>query len=147
MGGRGGSSGIRATGGGKGRGFVGIENATVSDFAEAVKYGGYTSEKLKSSPTFVQSVSDAISKKAFMQGKEITTKQLNESTNRVIDKLVAKSKKVTQETEEQRKTREAKEYFKKNYNPNKKKRKITSSTYERAQKRLNKDFNKWFGIK
>ena len=147
MGGRGSSSGIRATGGGKGGRFGGIENATVSDFAEVVKYGGYTADKLKKSPTFVQSVSEAISKKAFMQGKEITKKQLNKSTNRVIDKLGEMSQKVTQETKEQRKTREAKEYFKKNYNPNKKKRKITSSTYERAQKRLNKDVNKWLGIK
>ena len=139
--------GGRGSAGGKGGGFGGIENEIVSDFAETVKYGGYTAAKLKSSATFVQSVSDAISKKAFMQDKEITTKQLNKITNRVIDKLGAKSQKVTKETEEQRKTREAKEYFKQNYNQNKPKREITSSTYERAQKRLNRDLDNWLGIK
>ena len=103
MGGRGGSSGIRATGGGKGGRFGGIENATVSEFAYVVKYGGYTADKLKRSPGFVRYVSDAISKKAFDQGKEITKKQLNESTNRVIDKLGEMSEKVTQEMKKRKK--------------------------------------------
>lgn len=139
--------GGRGSAGGKMNGWGGIESKIVSKFAETVKYGGYTSEKLKASPTFVQSVSDAISKEAFMQDREITTKQLNKITNRVIDRLGAKREKTPRETEEQRKTREAKEYFKKNYNPNRPQREITSSTYERAQKWLNKDFDKWFGIK
>jgi uncharacterized protein len=57
----------------------------------------------------------------------------------------AKARKNGVTDEEIKKTTEAKEYFKKHYQADKPQREITSSTYENAQRRLNRDINKFFG--
>lgn len=140
MGGRGASSGI----------------SQMSSIIKAVrkmdfyndKYNPYSGEKLLNSPTFVETVKDAISKQAFNRGYEITQKELDEASKKIILEIKPngahlkgrKTKKQPDKPEDA-----AVKYFREHYNPNREKREITSSTYIRTQNRLNDDVNTWFG--
>lgn len=57
----------------------------------------------------------------------------------------AKPNKAPQTKKQQDKTEEAVRYFREHYNPNREQREITSSSYIRAQNRLNDNVNTWFG--
>ena len=84
MGGRGGA------GGG-----IGVVRSAVerSEFWESVKPNAYLgAEKLLKSPTFVESVKEAIGKEAFMRNYDITQKQMDTLTNKMIRALDKKKK-------------------------------------------------------
>ena len=135
MGGRGGAGGT-AIGGIR-------RNVESSDWWQSTKQYTKTPEKLLNSPTFMESVKDAIGKEAFMRDYEITTKQVNSLAEKMVRELhgrVKTSEKKTESAEEY-----AKRYFREHYNPNRGQREITSSTYERAQRRLNENVDSYFG--
>lgn len=79
MGGRGGA------GGGIGAVRSAVEH---SEFWESAKSNAYLgAEKLLKSPTFVESVKEAIGKEAFMRNYDITQKQTDTLTNKMIRAL------------------------------------------------------------
>lgn len=94
-------------------------------------------DKLIKSPTFMSNLQDEIGKQAFNNGYEITTREVS----RLMDESINEMK------SQQEKDNAAKEYFKRTYNPNREQREITSSTYERAQRRLNSEVESFLGIK
>lgn len=100
-------------------------------------------KKLLNSPTFMESVKDAIGKEAFMRDYEITTKQVNFLAEKMVRELHGKVKTAEKKTESAEEY--AKRYFREHYNPNRGQREITSSTYERAQRRLNENVDSYFG--
>jgi hypothetical protein len=136
MGGRGGA------GGG-----IGVVRSAVerSEFWESAKSNAYLgAEKLLKSPTFVESVKEAIGKEAFMRNYDITQKQMDTLTNKMIRALTEKK---TPKNNNREKSAEdyAKRYFREHYNPNREQREITSSTYKRAQNNLQGAVNSFFG--
>jgi hypothetical protein len=135
MGGRGGAGGTAI---GKIR-----RNVESSDWWQSTKQYTKTPEKLLNSPTFMESVKDAIGKEAFMRDYEITTKQVNSLAEKMVRELHGKVKTAEKKTESAEEY--AKRYFREHYNPNRGQREITSSTYERAQRRLNENVDSYFG--
>lgn len=139
MGGRGGA------GGGLGAVRSAVER---SEFWKSAKSNAYLgTEKLLKSPTFVESVKEAIGKEAFMRDYDITQKQVDTLTDKMIRGL-AKGKEVPKNnTTEKKESAEdyAKRYFREHYNPNREQREITSSTYKRAQNNLQGSVNSFFG--
>ena len=136
MGGRGGA------GGG-----IGVVRSAVerSEFWESAKSNAYLgAEKLLKSPTFVESVKEAIGKEAFMRNYDITQKQMDTLTNKMIRALTEK-KTPKNNNREKRAEDYAKRYFREHYNPNREQREITSSTYKRAQNNLQGAVNSFFG--
>ena len=128
MGGRGGA------GGGIGALRSAVEH---SEFWKSAKSNAYLgAEKLLKSPTFVESVKEAIGKEAFMRDYDITQKQVDTLTNKMI-RGIAEKKESTENY--------AKRYFREHYNPNREQREITSSTYKRAQNNLQSSVNSFFG--
>lgn len=102
--------------------------------------------RLLKSPTFMASVEDKIGREAFDRGFEITKSQVKSLSKKMIidlDKKKSKANKSSAKVES--KDEYAKRYFKENYNKNRQPREITSQTYERAQKKLQKNTNSWFG--
>lgn len=91
----------------------------------------------------MESVKDAIGKEAFMRDYEITTKQVNFLAEKMVRELHGKVKTAEKKTESAEEY--AKRYFREHYNPNRGQREITSSTYERAQRRLNENVDSYFG--
>ena len=137
MGGRGGA------GGGIGSVRSAVEH---SEFWKSAKSNAYLgAEKLLKSPTFVESVKEAIGKEAFMRNYDITKKQTDTLTNKMIrslDKVKApKNNNRKKESAEDY----AKRYFREHYNPNREQREITSSTYKRSQNNLQSSVNSFFG--
>jgi hypothetical protein len=135
MGGRGGAGGTAI---GKIR-----RNVESSDWWQSTKQYTKTPEKLLNSPTFMESVKNAIGKEAFMRDYEITTKQVNSLAEKMVRELHGKVKTAEKKTESAEEY--AKRYFREHYNPNRGQREITSSTYERAQRRLNENVDSYFG--
>ena len=137
MGGRGGA------GGG-----IGVVRSAVerSEFWESAKSNAYLgAEKLLKSPTFVESVKEAIGKEAFMRGYDITQKQTDTLTNKMI-RSIDKGKAPKNNNRKKESAEDyAKRYFREHYNPNREQREITSSTYKRAQNNLQGSVNSFFG--
>lgn len=134
MGGRGGA------GGGIGAVRAAVER---SEFWKSAKSNAYLgAEKLLKSPTFVESVKEAIGKEAFMRDYDITKKQVDTLTNKMI-KSIAEKKEATKKKESTEDY--AKRYFREHYNPNREQREITSSTYKRAQNNLQNSVDSFFG--
>lgn len=139
MGGRGG------VGGGLGALRSAVEH---SEFWKSAKSNAYLgAEKLLKSPTFVESVKEAIGKEAFMRDYEITQKQVDTLTNKMIRGIAEKKDITKSSTTEKKESTEnyAKRYFREHYNPNREQREITSSTYKRAQNNLQSSVNSFFG--
>lgn len=118
-------------------------NVESSDWWQSTKQYTKTPEKLLNSPTFMESVKDAIGKEAFMRDYEITAKQVNSLAEKMVRELHGKVKTAEKKTESAEEY--AKRYFREHYNPNRGQREITSSTYERAQRRLNENVDSYFG--
>ena len=137
MGGRGGA------GGGIGAVRSAVEH---SEFWESAKSNAYLgAEKLLKSPTFVESVQEAIGKEAFMRNYDITQKQTDTLTNKMI-RSIDKGKSPKNNNRKKESAEDyAKRYFREHYNPNREQREITSSTYKRAQKNLQDSVNSFFG--
>lgn len=135
MGGRGGSGGTA----------IGAirRNVESSDWWQSTKQYTKTPEKLLNSPTFMESVKDAIGKEAFMRDYEITVKQVNSLAEKMVRELHGKVKTAEKKTESAEEY--AKRYFREHYNPNRGQREITTSTYERAQRRLQENVDSYFG--
>lgn len=137
MGGRGGA------GGGIGAVRSAVEH---SEFWESAKSNAYLgAEKLLKSPTFVESVKEAIGKEAFMRNYDITQKQTDTLTNKMIRALAERKAPKNNNREKESAEDYAKRYFREHYNPNREQREITSSTYKRAQNNLQNSVNSFFG--
>jgi hypothetical protein len=137
MGGRGGA------GGGIGAVRSAVEH---SEFWESAKSNAYLgAEKLLKSPTFVESVKEAIGKEAFMRNYDITQKQTDTLTNKMIRALAEGKAPKNNNREKESAEDYAKRYFREHYNPNREQREITSSTYKRAQNNLQNSVNSFFG--
>ena len=137
MGGRGGA------GGGIGAMRSAVEH---SEFWESAKSNAYLgAEKLLKSPTFVESVKEAIGKVAFMRNYDITQKQTDTLTNKMIRALAEGKAPKNNNREKESAEDYAKRYFREHYNPNREQREITSSTYKRAQNNLQNSVNSFFG--
>lgn len=137
MGGRGGA------GGGIGAVRSAVEH---SEFWKSAKSNAYLgAEKLLKSPTFVESVKEAIGKEAFMRNYDITQKQTDTLTNKMI-RSIDKGKAPKNNNRKKESAEDyAKRYFREHYNPNREQREITSSTYKRAQNNLQGSVNSFFG--
>nr|DAM64355.1 MAG TPA: hypothetical protein [Caudoviricetes sp.] len=72
---------------------------------------------------------------------DFTDKQTNYIVKRMIKELGSDNPKWSPENVERER---AKKYFREHYDPNREQREITSSTYKRAQKRLQKKVDSWF---
>ena len=157
---RGSGSSARA-GGGKIAGFTARESREINKVEELFRetdfykrgaeqaqraYGTHydTSDKLAKSGDYVDRMKYQISKIAVFNdiNPDFTDKQTDYIVKRMIKELGSDNPKWSPENVEREK---AKKYFREHYNPNREQREITSSTYERAIKRQNKNFNKWFG--
>ena len=137
MGGRGGA------GGGIGAVRSAVEH---SEFWESAKSNVYLgAEKLLKSPTFVESVKEAIGKEAFMRNYDITQKQTDTLTNKMIRSLDKGKAPKNNNRKKESAEDYAKRYFREHYNPNREQREITSSTYKRAQNNLQDSVNSFFG--
>ena len=137
MGGRGGA------GGGIGAVRSAVEH---SEFWESAKSNAYLgAEKLFKSPTFVESVKEAIGKEAFMRNYDITKKQTDTLTNKMIRSLDKGKAPKNNNRKKESAEDYAKRYFREHYNPNREQREITSSTYKRAQNNLQGSVNSFFG--
>ena len=135
--------------GGAGGGLGALRSAVQhSEFWKSAKSNAYLgAEKLLKSPTFVESVKEAIGKEAFMRDYEITQKQVDTLTNKMIRGIAEKKDITKSSTTEKKESTEnyAKRYFREHYNPNREQREITSSTYKRAQNNLQSSVNSFFG--
>ena len=137
MGGRGGA------GGGIGAVRSAVEH---SEFWESAKSNAYLgAEKLLKSPTFVESVKEAIGKEAFMRNYDITQKQTDTLTSKMIRSLDKGKAPKNNNRKKESAEDYAKRYFREHYNPNREQREITSSTYKRAQNNLQGSVNSFFG--
>ena len=137
MGGRGGA------GGGIGAVRSAVEH---SEFWESAKSNAYLGAgKLLKSPTFVESVKEAIGKEAFMRNYDITQKQTDTLTNKMIRSLDKGKAPKNNNRKKESAEDYAKRYFREHYNPNREQREITSSTYKRAQNNLQDSVNSFFG--
>lgn len=117
-----------------------------SEFWESAKSNAYLgAEKLLKSPTFVESVKEAIGKEAFMRNYDITQKQTDTLTNKMIRALAEGKAPKNNNREKESAEDYAKRYFREHYNPNREQREITSSTYKRAQNNLQNSVNSFFG--
>lgn len=157
---RGSGSSARA-GGGKIAGFTARESREINKVEELFRETDFykrgaeqaqraygtpydTSDKLAKSGDYVDRMEDQISKIAVFNdiNPDFTDKQTNYIVKRMIKELGSDNPKWSPENVERER---AKKYFREHYDPNREQREITSSTYERAIKRQNKKFNKWFG--
>ena len=138
MGGRGGA------GGGLGAVRSAVER---SEFWKSAKSNAYLgTEKLLKSPTFVESVKQAIGKEAFMRDYDITQRQVDNLTGKMIKSLAEKKAPKKNNTEKKESAEDyAKRYFREHSNPNREQREITSSTYKRAQNNLQNSVDSFFG--
>ena len=137
MGGRGGA------GGGIGAVRSAVEH---SEFWKSAKSNAYLgAEKLLKSPTFVESVKEAIGKEAFMRNYDITQKQTDTLTNKMIRSLDKGKAPKNNNRKKESAEDYAKRYFREHYNPNREQREITSSTYKRAQNNLQGSVNSFCG--
>ena len=137
MGGRGGA------GGGIGAVRSAVEH---SEFWKSAKSNAYLgSEKLLKSPTFVESVKEAIGKEAFMRNYDITQKQTDTLTDKMIRSLDKGKAPKNNNRKKESAEDYAKRYFREHYNPNREQREITSSTYKRAQNNLQNSVDSFFG--
>ena len=133
--------------GGAGGGIGAVRSAVEhSEFWESAKSNAYLgAEKLLKSPTFVESVKEAIGKEAFMRNYDITQKQTDTLTNKMIRALAEGKAPKNNNREKESAEDYAKRYFREHYNPNREQREITSSTYKRAQNNLQNSVNSFFG--
>lgn len=130
-------------GGGIGAVRSAVEN---SEFWKSAKSNAYLGAgKLLKSPTFVESVKEAIGKEAFMRNYDITQKQTDTLTNKMIRSLDKGKAPKNNNRKKESAEDYAKRYFREHYNPNREQREITSSTYKRAQNNLQGSVNSFFG--
>lgn len=107
----------------------------------------YTFEGLKKSWVVTQAVEERISKAVVLHDidaypkPEFTSKQTTFARNIILKELGIDNPKRNPENAERER---AKKYFREHYDPNREQREITSSTYKRAQKRLQKKVDSWF---
>lgn len=93
--------------------------------------------------------SDSDDKRAISEYKN-QSKQYSEMEKYIRNKSSGSAKKSSSsrtKTDEERKTAAAKKYFKEHYDPNRQQREITSSTYERAVARTQRDVDNFLGVK
>lgn len=108
----------------------------------------YTFEGLKKSWVTTDAIENEISHAVTFHDidtypkPEFTSKQTTFARDIILKELGIDNPKRNPENAERER---AKKYFREHYDPNREQREITSSTYERAVKRQNKNFNKWFG--
>lgn len=135
--------------GGAGGGIGAVRSAVErSEFWESARSNAYLgSEKLLKSPTFVESVKQAIGKEAFMRGYDIKQRQVDNLTKKMIRDIAGKKGIPKKKNTEKKESAEdyAKRYFREHYTPNREQREITSSTYKRAQNNLQESVNSFFG--
>ena len=133
--------------GGAGGGIGAVRSAVErSEFWKSAKSNAYLgAEKLLKSPTFVESVKGAIGKEAFMRNYDITQKQTDTLTNKMIRSLDKGKAPKNNNRKKESAEDYAKRYFREHYNPNSEQREITSSTYKRAQNNLQDSVNSFFG--
>ena len=134
--------------GGAGGGLGAVRSAEErSEFWKSAKSNAYLgTEKLLKSPTFVESVKQAIGKEAFMRDYDITQRQVDNLTGKMIKSLAEKKAPKKNNTEKKESAEDyAKRYFREHYNPNREQREITSSTYKRAQNNLQNSVDSFFG--
>lgn len=107
----------------------------------------YTFEGLKKSWVTTDAIENEISRAVVFHGidtypkPEFTSKQTTFARNIILKELGIDNPKRSPENVERER---AKKYFREHYNPNREQREITSSTYKRAQKRLQKKVDNWF---
>lgn len=107
----------------------------------------YTFEGLKKSWVTTDAIENEISRAVTFHGidtyqkPEFTSKQTTFARNIILKELGIDNPKRSPENVERER---AKKYFREHYNPNREQREITSSTYKRAQKRLQKKVDNWF---
>jgi len=133
--------------GGAGGGLSAVRSAVErSEFWESAKSNAYLgAEKLLKSPTFVESVKQAIGKEAFMRDYDITQRQVDNLTSKMIKGIAEKKAPKKNTTKKESAEDYAKQYFREHYNPNREQREITSSTYKRAQNNLQNSVDSFFG--
>lgn len=133
--------------GGAGGGLSAVRSAVErSEFWESAKSNAYLgAEKLLKSPTFVESVKQAIGKEAFMRDYDITQRQVDNLTSKMIKGLAEKKAPKKNTAKKESAEDYAKQYFREHYNPNREQREITSSTYKRAQNNLQNSVDSFFG--
>lgn len=133
--------------GGAGGGLSAVRSSVErSEFWESAKSNAYLgAEKLLKSPTFVESVKQAIGKEAFMRDYDITQRQVDNLTSKMIKGLAEKKAPKKNTTKKESTEDYAKQYFREHYNPNREQREITSSTYKRAQNNLQNSVDSFFG--
>lgn len=101
-----------------------------------------TSDKLQKSGVFIDKMEYKIAEIANdINAPDFSIKQTNYVVKRMVKELGSDNPKWSPENVEREK---AKKYFREHYNPNREQREITSSTYKRAQKRLQKKVDSWF---
>ena len=155
---RGSGSSARA-GGGKIAGFTARESREINKVEELFRetdfykrgaeqaqraYGTIydTSEKLAKSTHYTYLMDSKINDIAFDEGfRDFTQKQSDFIVKKMIKELGSENPKWSPENVERER---AKKYFREHYDPNREQREITSSTYKRAQKRLQKKVDRWF---
>ena len=133
--------------GGAGGGIGAVRSAVErSEFWESAKSNAYLGAgKLLKSPTFVESVKEAIGKEAFMRNYDITQKQTDTLTNKMIRSLDKGKAPKNNNRKKESAEDYAKRYFREHYNTNREQREITSSTYKRARNNLQDSVNSFFG--
>lgn len=124
----------------------------------ALESGGEIDEKL--SPETARKIASLARYNQAIVAKRILALDSTENPQRELDyfdydgKIAAFAENVGQKsarkpkeemTEEERKKKEAIDYFKAHYDPNRPQREITTSTYERAQARLKRDVENFLG--
>lgn len=107
----------------------------------------YTFEGLKKSWVTTDAIENEISRAVTFHDidaypkPEFTSKQTTFARNIILKELGIDNPKRNHENAERER---AKKYFREHYDPNREQREITSSTYKRAQKRLQKKVDNWF---
>lgn len=107
----------------------------------------YTFEGLKKSWVVTDAIESEISRAVVFHDidtspkPEFTSKQTTFARNIILKELGIDNPKRSPEYVERER---AKKYFREHYDPNREQREITSSTYKRAQKRLQKKVDSWF---
>ena len=142
---RGSGSSARA-GGGKIAGFTARESREINKVEELFRETDFYkrgAEQAQRAYGSLQDTSEKLAKIAVFNdiNPDFTTKQTNYIVKRMLKELGSENPKWSPENVEREK---AKKYFREHYDPNREQREITSSTYKRAQKRLQKKVDSWF---
>lgn len=119
----------------------------------------YNAENIKKSNVFDNDINDKINRIAFDKGYEITKDEVDDIKEKFYKEYDKKRNKLLNQNNNidiekyknehggytPQQIQEMIDYQNKNRNKNKEQREITSSTYKRAQSKLQKNVNSWFG--